>query len=60
MKFSELPKIGGPGKRHGGEPANEVDHFIVCPVCRQAFDRRDLSQVLHHAAPEHEPLEMDA
>ncbi|MBZ9759517.1 hypothetical protein LB553_01270 [Mesorhizobium sp. CA8] len=60
MKLLELPTIGKTGKRHGEEPVSEIGHFMVCPVCGQAFDRRDLGQVLYHAEPLHEPLEIDA
>lgn len=48
------------GTRDDGEPADEAEHFYVCPVCRQAFDQRDLAQVIHHAQPVHEPLKPDA
>jgi hypothetical protein len=39
-----------------GEPENEADNFEICPHCGQAFDRRDLDQVLHHDQEEHEPI----
>jgi hypothetical protein len=39
-----------------GEPADESEHFYVCPLCGQAVDARDLYIVLHHEQPEHEPL----
>jgi len=37
----------------------DADHIIVCPVCAQAFDRRDLGQTLHHFPDVHVPLEDD-
>lgn len=47
---------GTAGTRDDGEPADEAEHFYVCPVCRQAFDQRDLAQVIHHAQPVHKPI----
>lgn len=44
------------GRRVDGEPANELEHFIVCPSCGQMIDRRDLGQVIHHDEPGHAPL----
>jgi hypothetical protein len=32
---------------------------IHSPVCGQAFDARDLGQVVHHAEPEHQPLPVE-
>lgn len=46
-------------KREGGEPADEADHFYVCPQCGQAVDMRRLGDVLHHEEPGHEPLSRD-
>jgi hypothetical protein len=48
------PASGIVGKRVGGKPVNEVDHFFVCPRCGQAVDKRDLGQVFHHEEPGHE------
>jgi hypothetical protein len=46
------------GRRRSGEPAEgERGHFMLCPYCGQAIDRRDLAQVLRHEAPGHEPDE---
>ena len=28
-------------KRVGGEPADEADHFMICPTCGQALDMRE-------------------
>ncbi|RWL42262.1 MAG: hypothetical protein EOR60_26160 [Mesorhizobium sp.] len=59
MKISELgPPIVG--RRHGGEPVKESDHFLLCPICGQAIDLRDLRQVIWHQRPDHDPLELDA
>ncbi|WP_245473729.1 hypothetical protein [Mesorhizobium sp. M7A.F.Ca.CA.001.12.1.1] len=55
-KLSDLgPPI--PGKQHGGEPADELNNFMTCPVCGQQFDMRDFRQVAWHNLPQHEPLE---
>ncbi|MEJ0023790.1 MAG: hypothetical protein WDN76_10450 [Alphaproteobacteria bacterium] len=34
-------------------PANEFEHFIVCPKCRQAVDCADIAEVMRHADPLH-------
>ena len=47
------------GKRLGGDPEDEREHFYVCPSCGQAVDMRDLGQVFHHEAPDHEPLPVE-
>lgn len=36
--------------------ADEADHFIRCSHCRQAFDLRNLGDVLHHSLLDHEPI----
>lgn len=38
---------------------DEAEHFIQCPVCDQAFDCRDLGQVMHHFPDVHVPLQDD-
>lgn len=48
------------GKRVGGEPADEADHFYICQACGQAVDMRKLGDVLHHEDEGHEPLALDA
>jgi hypothetical protein len=30
------------GKRRGGEPQDEREHFIKCPACGRWIDMRDL------------------
>ena len=49
-----------PGKRVGGDPENEAQHFYVCAACGQAVDRRSLFQVFHHEEPGHEPIRPNA
>jgi hypothetical protein len=44
------------GKRLGGEPADEAEHFYTCPTCGQSVDKRDLFAVFHHEQEEHQPL----
>lgn len=44
------------GYRMGGEHAGESEHFYTCKKCGQAVDKRDLGQVFHHEAPNHQPL----
>lgn len=41
----------------GQEPEDEADHFMVCPDCGQAFDCRNLGEVMHHSEDGHEPME---
>ncbi len=45
-----------PGQRIGDKPADERERLYNCAVCGQAVDMRDLAAVIHHEAPEHEPL----
>ena len=47
------------GRRVGGEPLTEAEHFFTCAECGQAVDMRDLGQVLHHEQPGHGPLPAD-
>lgn len=45
------------GKQTGGsEITNEADHFEVCNICKQAYDRRDLQLVMYHLKEGHKPL----
>ena len=37
------------GKRRGGAPQDEREHFIQCPACGRWVDMRDLDDVLGHA-----------
>lgn len=39
---------------------DEVKHFVVCAVCLQAFDERNLDELLHHSTPGHEPIPLDS
>jgi hypothetical protein len=50
------PGEGIIGSPDDGEPANESEHFEVCAVCGQSFDRLVLELVIYHDQPEHEPL----
>lgn len=43
----------------GPDHVNEADHFIVCPGCGQAHDKRKLGDVLHHLRPGHKPLPLN-
>ncbi|WP_254018585.1 hypothetical protein [Mesorhizobium escarrei] len=53
------PATGIKGKRHGPPAKDEAEHFEFCPICGQAFDKRNLGEVLHHYLPDHEPLNLD-
>lgn len=43
------------GVLQGPQPADEAEHFITCNRCGQAFDMRDLEQVIFHELEEHGP-----
>lgn len=45
-----------PGILQGPEPEDEAEHFELCVTCGQAFDMRDLEQVLYHDEEMHEPM----
>jgi hypothetical protein len=47
---------GQVGERVGGPPADEGQHYHVCPECGQAVDWRDFGRLFHHATPGHERL----
>lgn len=48
-----------PGKRIGGEPEDESEHFYTCKKCGQAVDKRRLGDVFHHEEQGHEPLPLN-
>lgn len=48
-----------PGILQGPEPEDEAEHFELCVTCGQAFDLRDLEQVLYHDEEMHEPMRRD-
>ena len=33
-----------------------AEYFTSCPVCGQAYDLRELDEVLHHTLGRHDPL----
>ena len=39
-----------------GEGMTEAEHFIVCGDCGQAYDMRELGEVVHHLESDHRPL----
>ena len=46
-----LPRGKFLGKRLGGPPTSEADHFIRRPACGGWIDCRDLGQVFQHEGP---------
>lgn len=48
------------GRLDGVEPAHEAEHFELCPICGQAYDCRNLGQVLHHDQSDHKPIRLNA
>jgi hypothetical protein len=39
----------------GIRPDHEIEYIVVCPLCGQMFDCRDLLQVDHHSSEPHGP-----
>jgi hypothetical protein len=48
------------GKRTGGPPLNEAEHFHKCEACGGWFDLRDLGAVLDHEGPLPHPAQDQA
>jgi hypothetical protein len=46
----DVPRGKYLGKRVGGEPDDEAEHFIRCPACGW-IDCRDLGAVFDHEGP---------
>lgn len=59
--MTKLSDLGPPilGEQHDGEPADDQENFMICPVCGQRLDMRDFRQVAWHDQPQHEPLELE-
>jgi hypothetical protein len=38
------------------DPASDIEHFVVCPVCGQIFDCRDERQARHLVDTVHDPF----
>lgn len=45
------------GRKIGGGPENEADHFIQCRACGGWIDCRDLGQVFDHEGPLPHPMQ---
>ncbi len=54
-ELSEALKQFKPCLRKGGDPVDEVEHFMNCGACGQSFDMRDLSEVFYHEELDHKP-----
>ena len=48
---NRIPRGKYRGRRVGGEPKDESEHFMRCPECGGWFDKRDLAQVFEHQGP---------
>jgi hypothetical protein len=59
MKLSDLPPIQGSVRVLPSHREPE-DFLETCPCCGQTIDLRDLRELLWHATPGHDPLEMDS
>lgn len=51
MVLSDIPRGKYIGKPVDDQPANEAEHFMLCPACHGYFDMRDLAQVFEHDGP---------
>ena len=58
--MAQVPRDKYRGKRVGGEPKDEAEHFIRCPACGGWIDCRHLGQVIKHAGPLPHPVEDQA
>jgi hypothetical protein len=47
----EIPRGKYLGKRVGGEPKNEAEHFFRCKECGGWVDMLDLGAVMDHECP---------
>jgi hypothetical protein len=56
MNRADNPAAGIRGRALDIEITDEIDHFDICPECGQAFDMRELAEVLHHDEEGHQPL----
>ena len=45
------------GKRVGGKPKSEAEHYMQCKACGGYFDMRDLGQVSEHEGPLPHPVQ---
>jgi hypothetical protein len=48
---TEIPRGTVIGKRIGGQPTDEAEHFFKFEMCGDWFDMRDLGAVLEHEEP---------
>ena len=57
MPAKVIPRGKYKGRRVGGKPKDEAEHFIKCPACGGWIDLRDLGQVFAHEGPLPHPSE---
>lgn len=50
------PAAGTRGQLPDVDLESELEYYIACPDCGQAFDVRDLAEVYHHDEDGHAPL----
>jgi hypothetical protein len=55
-----IPRGTITGKRTGGPPLSEAEHFHKCEACGGWFDMRDLGAVLDHEEPLPHPAQDQA
>jgi hypothetical protein len=48
---TEIPRGTVIGRRIGGQPTDEAEHFFKFEMCGDWFDTRDLGAVLDHEEP---------
>lgn len=51
IDIDDLPRGRWIGRRVGGEPADEREHFVRCPACGGWVDCRDFGWVMSHVGP---------
>jgi hypothetical protein len=47
------PKTHGVSRQSAGEPPNEFEHHIICPVCGEGVDCADVAEVMRHGDRSH-------
>jgi hypothetical protein len=54
---SANPEDAPAGEQHvAGRVKAPGEYFTSCPVCGQAYDLRELDEVLHHTLGRHDPI----
>lgn len=57
MTKSDNPEIRGTCL---DKTSSEAEHYIVCDICGQAFDARDLDEIFRHWPADHERVPLSS